>query len=666
MTNNFTRSLSTQLFAALAMFSLALSGLALAPNSALAEGSGSVSCSDELSGGWADEAIDSDQGQRNDDTDVLGQRSNPASAQGEPDGDFFSLGFGGRLEVKFDKFVPDVDGDDLSIHEITEDRDTYPEETAVVAVSQDGSNWHTLSETASNQTSEGGAGVTLLDLSETGLDWIQYVRITDTTDGDDHDEAADGYDVDAVDATEERCDEPGDGDNDGEGDEEPDTVNIKFVKKFDGVDNGFEPEEFAFQVVGDGFSETLDHDVALPFEAGDYTVTEIGPDEFDENDWRIKWTCPDVHMSDDDDNDHDATFAVTSDNYKDGSIFCTAENQYRPGSGGDDDNGDDNGGDDNIGDDGNNGDDGDNGDNNGDNGDDGQPKYKVFGYVWHDENENQAWDGFGDEAATTTEDDLDGWTVTITNGTTTHSTTTDESGYYEFSVPAGTWTITEEVQAEWTKTYPDENAHVVEIVDETLAQAEAPQSFLATVVGSLVPTAHAQTPTTYGPFNFGNFFTGSTDSSDSSNNDRSRGGGSSNPRCEALEATQDGDTVTLTWDTFRGQELTIDADGTEIFATDDDDEVDEGFLNVAASTGSEFELTVFRGSRSDDCRVTIGDDSTGRGGGPTPEVLGEQVSVVPVGGASAGAGGAAPAPVSIPSATPFVAAMLVMAPRRNG
>lgn len=159
---------------------------------------------------WADEVISSTQGTRKDGSAVLANRTNPDNALGTPDGNgnagtgFFSLGVDGVITVKFDKYVENVDGDDLSFHEITNGRDSYPEEKASVEVSQNGVDWETIGTVSSTAVN----GVAYLDFDSTGWSWIQYVRITDTTDFALHANDADGYDLDAVDATNGLCDEP--------------------------------------------------------------------------------------------------------------------------------------------------------------------------------------------------------------------------------------------------------------------------------------------------------------------------------------------------------------------------------------------------------------------------------------------------------------------------
>lgn len=131
-------------------------------------------------------------------------------------------------------------------------------------------------------------------------------------------------------------------------------------------------------------------------------------------------------------------------------------------------------------------------------------KYLVYGYVWHDKNESDIWEK-GQPNPADNEVDLDGWTVQITNGSVAYSTTTDQTGYYYFYVPVGTWTITEVLQAQWNQTFPNNTSHAVVVGNITLAEE---QSLFASLMSYIFPNAFAQAPTTYGPYDFGNVFRG--------------------------------------------------------------------------------------------------------------------------------------------------------------
>lgn len=154
--------------------------------------------------GWANEVTDSHQGTRKDGSAVNADRSDPTSALNAPDDKFFSLGVKGTLTASFEGYVQNIQGDDLSFHETTYGRSSYPEESALIEVSQDNATWYAIG-TAGNHN--GGDGVSYFSFDSTGLSWIKYVRLTDTTNFDPHSSDADGYDVNAIDATNIICDE---------------------------------------------------------------------------------------------------------------------------------------------------------------------------------------------------------------------------------------------------------------------------------------------------------------------------------------------------------------------------------------------------------------------------------------------------------------------------
>lgn len=159
----------------------------------------------ELGEVWAVSVASSSQGTRKDGTSVLPERSNPDDVLGIPDGvgspasGFFSLGFGGQIVIEFADFVQNGTGDDLSFHEITNGRNTYPLEKVKVEVSADSSTWFEIGQATSEP---GGDGVTLLDIASNAQapSSVKFVRITDTTDSAIHSNDADGFDLDAVDA----------------------------------------------------------------------------------------------------------------------------------------------------------------------------------------------------------------------------------------------------------------------------------------------------------------------------------------------------------------------------------------------------------------------------------------------------------------------------------
>jgi hypothetical protein len=122
--------------------------------------------------------------------------------------------------------------------------------------------------------------------------------------------------------------------------------------------------------------------------------------------------------------------------------------------------------------------------------------YRISGNVWSDENE----DGTRTEE---NEDSVEGWKVFITNGELTLETTSDASGNYYFDVPAGTWTITQEVRDNWSPTFPSPNQHIV-----TVPLSEEPETFFESIFNMIIPEAEAATIilATYSGYNFGNVY----------------------------------------------------------------------------------------------------------------------------------------------------------------
>ena len=142
-----------------------------------------------------------DQGLRNDDTPVLAQRSIPEAVYlaGDVDVDdedytgFYSLGFGGMLEVGFGFPVYNAPGMDVCIQEITIGRGSYPEESADVAGVSD--EIATFADSVTSRAVPDGKACVDLDEDQMTAD---SVRITDTTFEPFPRNQADGYDIDWV------------------------------------------------------------------------------------------------------------------------------------------------------------------------------------------------------------------------------------------------------------------------------------------------------------------------------------------------------------------------------------------------------------------------------------------------------------------------------------
>lgn len=145
-------------------------------------------------GPWADSVVSASQGLRKDGSAVPAARSDASSALGVAEDDtvdehFYSLGFGGKIVLKFDK----AQSGGVVVVEST--NPNYPVEKATVEVSENGSNW-----IAAGTVSQDG------EVSIPQQTCAKYVRLTDTSNpADFNDGTADGYDVDGVKLTGTAC-----------------------------------------------------------------------------------------------------------------------------------------------------------------------------------------------------------------------------------------------------------------------------------------------------------------------------------------------------------------------------------------------------------------------------------------------------------------------------
>ena len=128
---------------------------------------------------------------------VRPERSNPDEALGAPDAqtpsvvadvqNFYSLGFGGTIEVQFSNPIANGPGADIRIWESSA---SVNNERSLIEVSQDGLGYIPVGEI-------NGDGE--VDFGDAFSDFIQFVRITDVTPNNGGgNEYTDGYDVDAV------------------------------------------------------------------------------------------------------------------------------------------------------------------------------------------------------------------------------------------------------------------------------------------------------------------------------------------------------------------------------------------------------------------------------------------------------------------------------------
>ncbi|WP_449441486.1 HYR-like domain-containing protein, partial [Winogradskyella aurantiaca] len=119
-------------------------------------------------------------------------RTDPNKALGQPDGSnepggFVSLGIGGSITLKMGGPIYDEAGNDIAIDETSFGQDNCSgnnNENALIEVSQDGNTWVSLVEICRDED---------VDISGAGLEFVLFIRITDTTTG-----GGDGFDVDGV------------------------------------------------------------------------------------------------------------------------------------------------------------------------------------------------------------------------------------------------------------------------------------------------------------------------------------------------------------------------------------------------------------------------------------------------------------------------------------
>jgi|GEM_PF-1329198 len=159
---------------------------------------------------FADRVVDFEQGTTKSGNPVPADRSDPTKALGEPEDNdtinFFSLGLnvdvgiGGTLILGFDNYIINGPGDDIKIYETSYGSpscEEYPEK-ARVWVSQYGTDWDELTTEADPICID---ALLDMDSGDEALPWAKYIKIQDVTNPDDFSSsAADGYDVDGIEA----------------------------------------------------------------------------------------------------------------------------------------------------------------------------------------------------------------------------------------------------------------------------------------------------------------------------------------------------------------------------------------------------------------------------------------------------------------------------------
>jgi hypothetical protein len=145
--------------------------------------------------GSAQHASAFEQGLRKDGQMVAASRSNTANALGMPQFtntvNFVSLGFGGRVVLKFDYAIFDQEGPEIQIVETSYGNPSclaYPEKASVEG-SLDGINWIQL--TDQDLCQDG-----VVDVNNASV--IHYIRISDRSAASKFSGSADGYDIDGA------------------------------------------------------------------------------------------------------------------------------------------------------------------------------------------------------------------------------------------------------------------------------------------------------------------------------------------------------------------------------------------------------------------------------------------------------------------------------------
>lgn len=153
---------------------------------------------------WAKDVESFDQGLKKSGAVIDVGRSDPDEALGVADTSggnpdpsptgFVSLGYGGEIVLHFPNGIDDLPGADIRIYEATGGSGSYPEESVDVAVSPNGFDWITIDVDPSNIVRDGEIEIDL----DGEAPIVYYVRITDTSDPNIHNDSSDGYDLDAV------------------------------------------------------------------------------------------------------------------------------------------------------------------------------------------------------------------------------------------------------------------------------------------------------------------------------------------------------------------------------------------------------------------------------------------------------------------------------------
>lgn len=160
---------------------------------------------------YADAAIAFEQGDQKGGGDVAANRSDTSKALGHPTAGsvprFVSLGFSGSITLRFDNYIVNGPGADLRVFEATH-AVNYPLERAQVWASQTGGGtWTFIGIADSSDNLNSDLNTSDIDLGL--LPWARYIRLVDATNENIHANGADGFDVNALEALNNACSQPG-------------------------------------------------------------------------------------------------------------------------------------------------------------------------------------------------------------------------------------------------------------------------------------------------------------------------------------------------------------------------------------------------------------------------------------------------------------------------
>ena len=103
------------------------------------------------------------------------------------------------------------------------------------------------------------------------------------------------------------------------------TVNLYLNKQISGETLGYALSDFSYRVTGNNVDTIVPHDSFIPLPEGTYTIEEIVPDGFIKDDWRIGWYGQCERGS-----TFTTTITIDERNIDHGTLYCEADNQYRP------------------------------------------------------------------------------------------------------------------------------------------------------------------------------------------------------------------------------------------------------------------------------------------------------------------------------------------------